>query len=196
MPSIQENQTLHLQVQDQLQRELEAQIYMSKAFRAKAKAEREIRGDHILQLMTSNKVTFIASFIPSNTPYYSRPIRRIQDFAESKDHCMTLKNTPYPPQRYAVYNTLVNIEEPIGLTSIRHIHQEDTVYPCLHFTDNHDGLKTQYTVSRSLYTSYPRFIKVEDSRRYQTWSLLQEIPNTSYPTSPDTAYRPISRLYE
>ncbi|GKE48081.1 hypothetical protein Tco_1479339, partial [Tanacetum coccineum] len=59
-----ENQTLHLQVQDQLQRELEAQIYMSKAFRAKAKAEREIRGDHILQLMTSNKVTFIASFIP------------------------------------------------------------------------------------------------------------------------------------
>ncbi|GJT94842.1 heat stress transcription factor B-4-like protein [Tanacetum coccineum] len=34
-------------VQDQLQRELEVQISMSKAFRAKAKAEREIRGDHI-----------------------------------------------------------------------------------------------------------------------------------------------------
>ncbi|GKB19737.1 putative ribonuclease H-like domain-containing protein [Tanacetum coccineum] len=33
-------------VQDQLQRELEVQISMSKAFRAKAKAEREIRGDH------------------------------------------------------------------------------------------------------------------------------------------------------
>ncbi|GJY92578.1 hypothetical protein Tco_0508360 [Tanacetum coccineum] len=32
-------------VQDQLQRELEVQISMSKAFRAKAKAEREIRGD-------------------------------------------------------------------------------------------------------------------------------------------------------
>nr|GEW68320.1 hypothetical protein [Tanacetum cinerariifolium] len=36
-------------VQDQLQRELEVQIFMSKAFRAKAKAEREIRGDHVLQ---------------------------------------------------------------------------------------------------------------------------------------------------
>nr|GEV19378.1 transposase, MuDR, MULE transposase domain protein [Tanacetum cinerariifolium] len=36
-------------VQDQLQRDLEVQISMSKAFRAKAKAEREIRGDHILQ---------------------------------------------------------------------------------------------------------------------------------------------------
>ncbi|GJX22185.1 heat stress transcription factor B-4-like protein [Tanacetum coccineum] len=34
-------------VQDQLQRELEVQISMSKAFRAKAKAEREIRGDHL-----------------------------------------------------------------------------------------------------------------------------------------------------
>ncbi|GKA38150.1 heat stress transcription factor B-4-like protein, partial [Tanacetum coccineum] len=36
-------------VLDQLQRELEVQISMSKAFRAKAKAEREIRGDHVLQ---------------------------------------------------------------------------------------------------------------------------------------------------
>ncbi|GJS10987.1 hypothetical protein Tco_0367783, partial [Tanacetum coccineum] len=36
-------------VEDQLQRELEVQISMSKAFRTKAKAEREIRGDHILQ---------------------------------------------------------------------------------------------------------------------------------------------------
>ncbi|GJU62560.1 heat stress transcription factor B-4-like protein [Tanacetum coccineum] len=34
-------------VQDQLQRELEVRISMNKAFRAKAKAEREIRGDHI-----------------------------------------------------------------------------------------------------------------------------------------------------
>nr|GEX03778.1 transposase, mutator type [Tanacetum cinerariifolium] len=35
-------------VQDQLERELEFQISMSKAFRAKAKAEREIIRDHIL----------------------------------------------------------------------------------------------------------------------------------------------------
>ncbi|GKD06072.1 heat stress transcription factor B-4-like protein, partial [Tanacetum coccineum] len=34
-------------VQDQLQRKMEVQISMSKAFKAKAKAEREIRGDHI-----------------------------------------------------------------------------------------------------------------------------------------------------
>nr|GEY43094.1 hypothetical protein [Tanacetum cinerariifolium] len=36
-------------VQDQLQCELEVQISMSKAFRVKAKAEREIRGDYVLQ---------------------------------------------------------------------------------------------------------------------------------------------------
>nr|GEX53418.1 hypothetical protein [Tanacetum cinerariifolium] len=35
-------------VQNQLQRELDVQISMSKAFRAKDKAEREIRGDHVL----------------------------------------------------------------------------------------------------------------------------------------------------
>ncbi|GJU87468.1 hypothetical protein Tco_1295014 [Tanacetum coccineum] len=64
MPSIQKNQTLHYKflsekifdqvkvnpeipvnaVQDQLQHDLELQISMSKAFRAKTKAEREIRG--------------------------------------------------------------------------------------------------------------------------------------------------------
>ncbi|GJT81655.1 retrovirus-related pol polyprotein from transposon TNT 1-94 [Tanacetum coccineum] len=76
------------------------------------------------------------------------PIRCIQDFNELKDHCLTLKNTPYPHQRYAAYNTLVNEEELTGFTSIRRTHQEDTAYPCLHFTRNHDELKT--------YTSYPR----------------------------------------
>ncbi|GJZ38263.1 hypothetical protein Tco_0584454 [Tanacetum coccineum] len=78
----------------------------------------------------------------ANTPYHSRPIRRIQDFDESKDHGLTLKNTPYPHQRYAVYNTLVNDEELIGFTSIRCIHQKDTAYPCLHFTRNHKDIKT------------------------------------------------------
>ncbi|GJZ95493.1 hypothetical protein Tco_0667827 [Tanacetum coccineum] len=65
--------------------------------------------------------------LTANTPYYSRPIRRIQDFDESKDHCLTLKNTPYPHQRYAVYNTLVNEEEQAGFTqyavSIKKIRQ-------------------------------------------------------------------------
>ncbi|GJX87893.1 hypothetical protein Tco_0339907 [Tanacetum coccineum] len=31
---------------------------------------------------------------------------------------------------------------------MRRIHQEDTAYPCLHFTNNHEGLETQYAVSR------------------------------------------------
>ncbi|GJR36923.1 hypothetical protein Tco_1212607, partial [Tanacetum coccineum] len=59
--------------------------------------------------------------LTENTPYYSRPIRRIQDFYESKDHWLTLKNTPYPHQRYAIYNTLVNEEESTVFTSIRPI---------------------------------------------------------------------------
>nr|GEV81799.1 hypothetical protein [Tanacetum cinerariifolium] len=50
-------------VQDQLQRELEVQISMSKAFRAKAKAEREIRGDLCLgddiDLHPNSNFTFI-----------------------------------------------------------------------------------------------------------------------------------------
>ncbi|GJV94235.1 hypothetical protein Tco_1542048 [Tanacetum coccineum] len=68
------------------------------------------------------------------TAYHSRSIHRIQDSEEFKDHCLTLKNTPYPHQRYAVYNTLVNEEEPTGFTSIRRIHQEDAAYPCPNFT--------------------------------------------------------------
>ncbi|GJU13449.1 reverse transcriptase domain-containing protein [Tanacetum coccineum] len=65
-----------------------------------------------------------------------------EDFDESKDHCPTLNNTPYPHQQYVVYNALVNEEELIGFTSIRRIHQEDTAYPCLHFTRNHEGFKS------------------------------------------------------
>ncbi|GJR49732.1 putative transposase, mutator type, MULE transposase domain protein [Tanacetum coccineum] len=51
-------------VQDQLQRELEVQISMSKAFRAKAKAKREIRGDHclgdVIDLHPNSNFTFIS----------------------------------------------------------------------------------------------------------------------------------------
>ncbi|GKE01209.1 hypothetical protein Tco_1389192, partial [Tanacetum coccineum] len=50
------------------------------------------------------------------TVYHSRSIRRIQDFDELKDHCLNLKNTPYPHQQYAIYNTLVNEEEHAGFT--------------------------------------------------------------------------------
>nr|GEY25829.1 RNA-directed DNA polymerase, eukaryota, reverse transcriptase zinc-binding domain protein [Tanacetum cinerariifolium] len=58
---------------------------------------------------------------------FNRPIRRNEDFDESKDHWLTLKNTPYPHQRYVVYNTLVNEEEPTSLTSIRPIVFNDTL---------------------------------------------------------------------
>ncbi|GJW82757.1 hypothetical protein Tco_0155902 [Tanacetum coccineum] len=85
--------------------------------------------------------------------YLVKPIRRIKDFDESKDHCLTLKNTSYPDQRYGVYNTLVKEEESTGFTLICRIHQEDTAYPCLHFTNNHKGLKTQYDVSRRHYVT-------------------------------------------
>ncbi|GJT42296.1 hypothetical protein Tco_0951011 [Tanacetum coccineum] len=55
-------------VQDHLQRELEVQISMSKAFRAKAKAEREIRGDHVLQYsMLRDYVVELQSTNPNTT---------------------------------------------------------------------------------------------------------------------------------
>ncbi|GJW75606.1 heat stress transcription factor B-4-like protein [Tanacetum coccineum] len=55
-------------VQDQLQRDLEVQISMSKAFRAKAKAEREIRGDHVLQYsMLRDYVVELQSTNPNTT---------------------------------------------------------------------------------------------------------------------------------
>ncbi|GJY72118.1 hypothetical protein Tco_0475821 [Tanacetum coccineum] len=50
-----------------------------------------LKGTHFgAKVKSSRKSTDLIA----NTPYYSRPIRRIQDFDESKDHCMTLKNTP------------------------------------------------------------------------------------------------------
>ncbi|GJU09402.1 hypothetical protein Tco_1131798 [Tanacetum coccineum] len=55
-------------VQDQLQHELEVQISMSKGFRAKAKAEREIRGDRVLQYsMLRDYVVELQSTNPNTT---------------------------------------------------------------------------------------------------------------------------------
>nr|GEW85345.1 hypothetical protein [Tanacetum cinerariifolium] len=74
-------------VQDQLQRELELQISISKAFRAKAKAEREIRGDHVLQysilrdyivkLQSTNPNTTVKIAVERNTDQ-SLPTRMFQ----------------------------------------------------------------------------------------------------------------------
>ncbi|GJY91655.1 hypothetical protein Tco_0507437 [Tanacetum coccineum] len=57
--------------------------------------------------------------------------------------------------------------------------KEDTVYLCLHFDEDHEGTRSN--------TPYPensicriQDIEGEYSGRYQTWSLLQEIPNTSH----------------
>ncbi|GJW61892.1 hypothetical protein Tco_0111227 [Tanacetum coccineum] len=74
-------------VQDQLQCELEVQISMSKAFRAKAKAEREIRGNHVLQysmlrdyvveLQSTNPNTTVKIAVERNTDH-SLPTRVFQ----------------------------------------------------------------------------------------------------------------------
>ncbi|GJR22624.1 hypothetical protein Tco_0971151 [Tanacetum coccineum] len=55
-------------VQDRLQRELEVQISIKKAFRAKAKAKREIIGDHVLQYsMLRDYVVELQSTNPNTT---------------------------------------------------------------------------------------------------------------------------------
>ncbi|GKF06073.1 hypothetical protein Tco_0036741 [Tanacetum coccineum] len=116
-----------------------------------------------------------STVLTANMPYYSRPIRRIQDFDESKDHCLTLKNTPYPHQQYAVCNTLVNEDEQAGFTqyavSIKNI-QRIRAYTSLDTTKD-SRPNTPYPGS-----SIRRIqdIEGEDSGRYQTWSLLQESP--------------------
>ncbi|GJU52188.1 hypothetical protein Tco_1225902 [Tanacetum coccineum] len=109
--------------------------------------------------------------LPPKQVTVKQPIRRIQDFDELKDHCLTLKNTLYPHQRYVVYNTLVNEEEPTGFTAIRSIQQEDTAYMCLHFTKDHEGTRSNTSYLES---SIRRIQDKEGeySGRYQTWSLL------------------------
>nr|GEX63444.1 transposase, MuDR, MULE transposase domain protein [Tanacetum cinerariifolium] len=55
-------------VHNQLQRDLELQISMSKVFRAKAKSRRDIRGDHILQYsMLRDYVVELQSTNPNTT---------------------------------------------------------------------------------------------------------------------------------
>ncbi|GJU12503.1 hypothetical protein Tco_1134899 [Tanacetum coccineum] len=88
-------------VQDQLQRKLEVQISMSKAFRAKAKAEREIRGDHCLgddiDLHLNSNFTFISDrqkgIIPAiKTVYPIASATNVRDF----EKCMLKLKTMNP----------------------------------------------------------------------------------------------------
>ncbi|GJX64329.1 hypothetical protein Tco_0298672 [Tanacetum coccineum] len=95
-----------------------------------------------------------------------------------------LKNTSYPHQRYAVYNTLVNDEEGTSFTSIRRIHQEDTAYPCLHFTRYHEGFNTntpypESTIRRIQGLLYTKIL--EDIKRgpYSKKTLIRRIPHCS-----------------
>nr|GEW83002.1 MAK10-like protein [Tanacetum cinerariifolium] len=135
---------------------------------------------------TSKSGVIIEHLMKKHTPY--------PRLGELKAHCLTLKNTSYPHQRYVVYNTLVNEEEPTGFTSIRRIHQEDTAYSCPNFT------KTSMT--RRLNTPYlEAFIhrivrRLMNIMEYYNRGAYAKYPNTRYPTSANTAYRPFSRLYK
>ncbi|GJY85866.1 homeodomain-like protein [Tanacetum coccineum] len=106
----------------------------------------------LLKMSEEDKMNGI-SHLYKDTTKDSRPIRRIQNLLYAVSKCSD--------NQYAL--------------SIK----EDTAYLCLHFTKDHEGNKTN--------TAYPKEairriqdIKCEDSRRYQTWSLLQEIPNMPY----------------
>ncbi|GKE57069.1 hypothetical protein Tco_1496254, partial [Tanacetum coccineum] len=64
--------------------------------------------------------------------------------------------------------------------------KKDMAYPCLHSPKT---LKETSSIRRIQRRPISRIedIVCEDSGRYQTWSLLQEIPNTSYPLPSDTS---------
>ncbi|GKA58117.1 hypothetical protein Tco_0757305 [Tanacetum coccineum] len=64
---------------------------------------------------------------------------------------------PYPHQRYAVYNTLVNEEESTGFTSIRRIHKKDTAYPCLHFTKTTNETRPNTPYPGDINTPYSQY---------------------------------------
>nr|GEZ67523.1 reverse transcriptase domain-containing protein [Tanacetum cinerariifolium] len=102
--------------------------------------------DYLSRLPPLYEIEFWIELIPGAVPVAKSPYRlapseleelsrqlkelqdkgRIQDFDESKDHCLTLKNTSYPHQRYAIYNTLVNEEEQLVLAHYAVSIKEDT----------------------------------------------------------------------
>ncbi|GKE99431.1 hypothetical protein Tco_0022782, partial [Tanacetum coccineum] len=60
-----------------------------------------------------------------------------------------------PLQRYTIYNTLDNEEEPTGDTSLRHLQQEDTAYPCPNFTqDIHDEKRAIRRIQENPYAIF------------------------------------------
>ncbi|GKC72256.1 hypothetical protein Tco_1118139 [Tanacetum coccineum] len=73
--------------------------------------------------------------------------------------------------------------------------KEDTAYPCLHSPKT---TKETSSIRRIQRRPIRRFedIVCEDSGRYQTWSLLQETPNTPYQIHWICRIEPTSRQYK
>ncbi|GKF32473.1 hypothetical protein Tco_0102271, partial [Tanacetum coccineum] len=65
--------------------------------------------------------------------------------------------------------------------------KEDTTYSCLHSPKTTKETSSIRRIEDIVY---------EDSGRYQAWSLLQETPNTPYPTHWIRRIEPTSRQYK
>ncbi|GKF23474.1 hypothetical protein Tco_0075796, partial [Tanacetum coccineum] len=59
--------------------------------------------------------------------------------------------------------------------------KEDTAYLCLHSPKDHEGNKTNTPYLGKAIRRIQCYIGIKYSRRFQTWTLLQETPNTPYP---------------
>ncbi|GJV93476.1 hypothetical protein Tco_1541289 [Tanacetum coccineum] len=93
--------------------------------------------------------------LTANTPYYSRPIRLIQDFDESKDHFLTLKNTSLEEENARKRRKVFNWE-PAKYGKIWYdedvhdLRSVETKFPAIIFNDNltsNETLSCEPTVS-------------------------------------------------
>ncbi|GJR94719.1 hypothetical protein Tco_0266893 [Tanacetum coccineum] len=73
--------------------------------------------------------------------------------------------------------------------------KEDTTYPCLHSPKTTKETSSIRRIQRRLIRRIEDIV-CKDSRRYQAWSLLQETPNTPYPTPWIRRIEPTSRQYK
>ncbi|GKA38102.1 hypothetical protein Tco_0724667 [Tanacetum coccineum] len=73
--------------------------------------------------------------------------------------------------------------------------KEDTAYPCLHSPKTTKETSSIRRIQRRPIRRIEDIV-CEDSGRYQAWSLLQETPNTPYPTPWIRRIEPTSRQYK
>ncbi|GJR38287.1 hypothetical protein Tco_1213971 [Tanacetum coccineum] len=73
--------------------------------------------------------------------------------------------------------------------------KEDVVYPCLHSPKTTKETRSIRRIQRRPIRRIEDIV-CEDSGRYQAWSLLQETPNTPYPTPWIRRIEPTSRQYK